>query len=91
MVLLEDVNTQLSKERSNYERLMIQLLQSSFDLAGKEEELAKLKKKLTESEKGIGRVDDKVLMQLSKKLETLLIDNEDLREQNERLLTEEMG
>ena len=88
MVLLEDVHSQLSKERGNYERLLIQLLQSTFDLASKEEEVAKFKRRMEESEKGIGRVDDKVLMQLSKKLETLLIDNEDLREQNERLLKE---
>jgi len=31
--------------------------------------------------------DSKLIMQLSKKLETLLMDNEDLRDQNDRLNT----
>ena len=94
MVLLEDVHTQLSKERSNYERLMVQMLQSTFDLSEREDEVALLKKQLAEEQIAVtkrGRSqseEHKVMMQLSRKLETLLVDNEDLREQNEKLMLE---
>lgn len=94
MVLLEDVHTQLSKERSNYERLMVQMLQSTFDLSEREDEVATLKKQLAEEQIAVtkrGRSqseEHKVMMQLSRKLETLLVDNEDLREQNEGLMAE---
>ena len=94
MVLLEDVRTQLSKERSNYERLMVQMLQSTFDLSEKEDLVTRLKKALAEEQiavtkKGRSQSEEhKVMMQLSRKLETLLVDNEDLREQNEKLIGE---
>jgi len=51
MVLLEDVKKQLSKERTNYERIMVQLLQSMSDMHGKENEVESLMERLEIEEK----------------------------------------
>jgi len=108
MVLLSDVHRQLSKERSAYERVMVQMLQATFDLQEKEDEMLGLVEALEREKKKEGRSrrssgghkwwgggggkggpggdredeeEKTVVMQLSRKLEELLIDNEDLREQ----------
>ena len=69
------------------------LLQGAEDLKEKEDELLRLRNKLEQEQsasKEKDRVqanDSKLIMQLSKKLENLLMDNEDLRDQNDRLNT----
>ena len=61
------------------------MLQGSADLKEKEDEEMALREKLEEAlaesyEKDrVAANDSKLIMQLSKKLETLLMDNEDLR------------
>ena len=91
MVPLEAVHQVLDKEREAYDRILLMLLQGFEDLKEREDELVKLRSKLESvieesSEKDrVQANDSKLIMQLSKKLETLLMDNEDLREQNDRL------
>lgn len=91
MVPLEAVNQVLDKEREAYDRILLMLLQGLEDLKEREDELVKLRNKLEsviEESLEKDRVqanDSKLIMQLSKKLETLLMDNEDLRDQNDRL------
>jgi len=69
------------------------LLSGSADIKDKEDELLALRGKMdgvTAELKEKNRVqanDSKLIMQLSKKLEMLLMDNEDLRDQNDRLNT----
>jgi len=90
-VPLEEVHSLINRERESYDRLLLTMLQGGSDLKEKEDELLALRKKLngamtesTEKDK-IQANDSKLIMQLSKKLETLLMDNEDLRDQNDRL------
>lgn len=93
LVPLSEVHSVIDQERKNYDRLLLLLLQSSGDLKGKEDELLMLRGKLDavsaeSAEKDrVQANDSKLIMQLSKKLETLLMDNEDLRDQNDRLNT----
>lgn len=93
LVPLSAVHTALNRERENYDRMLLMLLQGSEDLKEKEDELLNLHCKLeavVDESKEKDRVqanDSKLIMQLSKKLETLLMDNEDLRDQNDRLNT----
>jgi len=93
MIPLTDVHKAINKERKMYDRLLLMLLQGSDDLKRKEEEMLKLQGKLDttiaeSAEKDrVQSNDSKLIMQLSKKLETLLMDNEDLRDQNDRLNT----
>jgi hypothetical protein len=93
MIPLIDVHKAINKERKMYDRLLLMLLQGSDDLKRKEDELLKLQGKLDttiaeSAEKDrVQSNDSKLIMQLSKKLETLLMDNEDLRDQNDRLNT----
>lgn len=93
MVPLSEVHKVIDQERKNYDRLLLLLLQSSGDLKGKEDELLMMRGKLDavsaeSAEKDrVQANDSKLIMQLSKKLETLLMDNEDLRDQNDRLNT----
>ena len=69
------------------------LLQGAEDLKAKEDELLRLRNKLEQEQnesKEKDRVqanDSKLIMQLSKKLENLLMDNEELRDQKDRLNT----
>jgi hypothetical protein len=83
----------INRERENYDRILLMLLQGSEDLKEKEDELLRLRNKLesvVQESKEKDRVqanDSKLIMQLSKKLENLLMDNEDLRDQNDRLNT----
>jgi len=91
MVPLTEVHNAINREREAYDRLLLMLLQGSEDLKEKEDELLTLRGKLdgVEEESAekdrVQANDSKLIMQLSKKLETLLMDNEDLRDQNDRL------
>jgi hypothetical protein len=91
MVPLDAVHKVLDREREAYDRILLMLLQGFEDLKTRENELVKLRSKLEnviEESAEKDRVqanDSKLIMQLSKKLETLLMDNEDLRDQNDRL------
>jgi len=93
MVPLSAVNQVINKEREAYDRILLMLLQGGEDLKDKEDELLNLRSKLENvvqesAEKDrVQANDSKLIMQLSKKLETLLMDNEDLRDQNDRLNT----
>ena len=91
MVPLGAVHKVMNREREAYDRILLMLLQGYEDVKDREDELLKLRKKLEsvmEESAEKDRVqanDSKLIMQLSKKLETLLMDNEDLRDQNDRL------
>lgn len=91
VVPLGAVHVVLDREREAYDRILLMLLQGFEDLKEREDELVKLRSKLEnviEESAEKDRVqanDSKLIMQLSKKLETLLMDNEDLRDQNDRL------
>ena len=93
MVPLAAVNKVMNREREAYDRILLMLLQGHEDVKEREDELLKLRKKLEnvmEESAEKDRVqanDSRLIMQLSKKLETLLMDNEDLRDQNDRLNT----
>ena len=93
MVPLGAVHTVMNREREAYDRILLMLLQGYEDVKEREDELLKLRKKLEsvlEESAEKDRVqanDSRLIMQLSKKLETLLMDNEDLRDQNDRLNT----
>lgn len=93
MVPLSAVHEVINRERENYDRILLMLLQGAEDLKEKEDELLRLRNKLesvVNESKEKDRVqanDSKLIMQLSKKLENLLMDNEDLRDQNDRLNT----
>ena len=91
LVPLSEVHNAINREREAYDRLLLLLLQSGEDLKEKEDELLSLRGKLENTVKEsaekdrVQANDSKLIMQLSKKLETLLMDNEDLRDQNDRL------
>mmetsp|Transcript_12606 Transcript_12606/g.27352 ORF Transcript_12606/g.27352 Transcript_12606/m.27352 type:complete len:1624 (-) Transcript_12606:148-5019(-) len=91
MVPLTEVHDLINRERESYDRLLLTMLQGSTDLKEKEDELLTLRGKLHQSmaecaEKDKTQANDsKLIMQLSKKLETLLMENEDLRDSNDRL------
>ena len=93
MIPLSAVHEAINRERENYDRILLMLLQGNEDLKEKEDELLGLRNKLESAvseSKDKDRTqanDSKLIMQLSKKLETLLMDNEDLRDQNDRLNT----
>jgi len=92
-VPLVDVHKAINKQRKQYDRLLIMLLEGFTDTKEKEDELLSLysnfDKVVAESEEKdkVQMGDSKLIMQLSKKLESLLMTNEDLREQNDRLNT----
>jgi hypothetical protein len=91
MVPLSEVHDVINRERESYDRLLLTMLQGGSDLKEKEDELLTLRGKLHRSmaecaEKDKTQANDsKLIMQLSKKLETLLMENEDLRDNNDRL------
>ncbi len=91
LVPLAAVHKVINREREAYDRVLLLMLQGAEDLKDKEDELlnlrAKLEKVMDESsdKDRVQANDSKLIMQLSKKLETLLMDNEDLRDQNDRL------
>jgi len=91
MVPLADIHELINNEREIYDRLLLTMLQGNNDMKEKEDELLTLRGKLQQSmalcaEKDKTQANDsKLIMQLSKKLETLLMENEDLRDNNDRL------
>eukprot|EP00521_Asterionellopsis_glacialis_P007948 CAMPEP_0195287286 /NCGR_PEP_ID=MMETSP0707-20130614/4408_1 /TAXON_ID=33640 /ORGANISM="Asterionellopsis glacialis, Strain CCMP134" /LENGTH=1669 /DNA_ID=CAMNT_0040347029 /DNA_START=146 /DNA_END=5155 /DNA_ORIENTATION=+ len=91
LVPLVEVHNAINREREAYDRLLLLLLQGKEDLTDKEDEMLSMRGKLDtvlqeSAEKDrVQANDSKLIMQLSKKLETLLMDNEDLRDQNDRL------
>ena len=91
MVPLSMVQNEINKERENYDRLLIMLLSGNADVKDKEDEILTLRGKLDgvneemKEKKRTQESDSKLIMQLSKKLEMLLMDNEELRDQNDRL------
>lgn len=91
LVPLSDVHKIIDMERQAYDRLLLIMLQGSTDLQHSEDDLVKMRGKLdgvvseSKEKDRIQANDSKLIMQLSKKLETLLMDNEDLRDQNETL------
>ena len=91
MVPLAEVHDLINREREGYDRLLLTMLQGNSDLKEKEDELLTLREKLHQAladsaEKDRTQANDsKLIMQLSKKLETLLMENEDLRDNNDRL------
>jgi len=91
MVPLVEVHDLINRERESYDRLLLTMLQGSSDLKEKEDELLLLRGKLhtavvESAEKDKTQANDsRLIMQLSKKLETLLMENEDLRDNNDRL------
>lgn len=93
MVPLGAVNKVMNSEREAYDRILLMLLQGYDDIKEREDELLKLRKKLEnvmEESAEKDRVqanDSRLIMQLSKKLETLLSEAEDLRDQNDHLNT----
>lgn len=93
MVPLSSVHEVMNRERENYDRLLLLLLQGSEDVKEKEDELLSLRNRLesvineSKEKDRVQANDSKLIMQLSKKLENLLMDNEDLRDQNDRLNT----
>merc|ERR1712085_66336 len=85
------VHDLINREREGYDRLIIMMLQGSTDLNEKEDELLSVRGQVHQTvaecaEKDKTQANDsKLIMQLSKKLETLLMENEDLRDNNDRL------
>ena len=81
----------IDEERKRYDQLLLIMLQGSSDLKIREEEVLSLRGQyetavLESKEKDKMQTNDsKLIMQLSKKLEILLMDNEELRDQNETL------
>ncbi len=91
LVPLSEVHKAINSEREAYDRLLLMLLQGSTDLKKSEDGAVSLRSSLdaviaeSREKDKIQANDSKLIMQLSKKLETLLMDNEDLRDQNENL------
>ena len=91
MVPLTEVHKAIDNEWQAYDRLLLMMLQGTSDLKTSEDDMMTMRGNLdsilTESKEKdkIQAQDSRLIMQLSKKLETLLMDNEDLRDQNENL------
>lgn len=91
LVPLPEVHKAINSEREAYDRLLLLMLQGASDLKNSEDDLVGLRGTLeavfaeSKEKDKIQANDSKLIMQLSKKLETLLMDNEDLRDQNENL------
>merc|ERR1719223_799608 len=91
MVPLTEVHKAIDNERQAYDRLLLMMLQGTSDLKTSEDDMMTMRGNLdsilTESKEKdkIQAQDSRLIMQLSKKLETLLMDNEDLRDQNDTL------
>lgn len=91
LVPLSEVHKAIDSERQAYDKLLLILLQGSSDLKKSEDDLMVMRGKLdaviseSKEKDRIQANDSNLIMQLSKKLETLLMDNEDLRDQNDTL------
>ena len=92
-VPLSAVHEVMNRERKSYDRILLMLSQRTEDVKEKEDDLLSLRNKLeavVNESKEKDRVqanDSKLIMQLSKKLENLLMENKNLRDQNDRLKT----
>ena len=88
---MADVHKAIDAERQAYDRLLLMMLQGTSDLETAEDDMMALRGNLdgvlseSKEKDRVQANDSKLIMQLSKKLETLLMDNEDLRDQNENL------
>jgi len=91
LIPLFEVRKVIDQQRSEYDRLLILMHQGTMDHKDRENDMMYLQTKLdrvlkeSKDKDKIQANDSKLIMQLSKKLESLLMDNEDLREQNEIL------
>ena len=91
MVPLTEVHKVIDIERHAYDRLLLMMLQGSSDLKSSEDDMMALRGTLdavigeSKDKDKIQANDSKLIMQLSKKLESLLMDNEDLRDHNDTL------
>jgi hypothetical protein len=91
MVPLTEVHKVIDSERHAYDRLLLMMLQGSSDLKSSEDDMMALRGTLdavigeSKDKDKIQANDSKLIMQLSKKLESLLMDNEDLRDHNDTL------
>lgn len=91
LVPLSEVHKTIDAERHAYDRLLLILLQGSSDLHKSEDELVAMRGKLdgviaeSKEKDRVQANDSQLIAQLSKKLESLLMDNEDLRDQNDTL------
>jgi len=91
LIPLSEVRKAIDQQRASYDRLLLLMLQGASDQTDKENDLMSLQSKLdgvvkeSKEKDKVQANDSKLIMQLSKKLESLLMDNEDLREQNEIL------
>ena len=86
-----DVKRQLLVERSNYEKLMVQMLVLTNDLNEREDQIIAMKKReeafkeqLASKEK-MYEQDAKVRMQLGKRLEDVLMDKEEIKDELDNL------
>ena len=90
-VPLQEVHKVIDKERRAYDRLLLMMLQGASDLKSSKDDMLALRGTLdavmceSKERDKIQTNDSKLIMQLSKKLETLLMDNKDLRDQNDNL------
>jgi len=91
LVPLSQVHKAIDLERQAYDRLLLLTLQGMSDLKKSEDTTVKISSTLdavtadSEEKDRVQANDSQLIMQLSKKLETLLMDNEDLRDQNDTL------
>jgi chromosome segregation ATPase len=86
-----DVKRQLLVERSNYEKLMVQMLVLTNDLNEREDHIIAMKKREAAFEEQLAskekmyEQDAKVRMQLGKRLEDVLMDKEEIKDELDNL------
>lgn len=86
-----DVKRQLLVERSNYEKLMVQMLVLTNDLNEREDQIIAMKKREAAFEEQLAskekmyEQDAKVRMQLGKRLEDVLMDKEEIKDELDNL------
>ena len=86
-----EVKRQLLVERSNYEKLMVQMLVLTNDLNEREDQIIAMKKREAAFEEQLAskekmyEQDAKVRMQLGKRLEDVLMDKEEIKDELDKL------
>ena len=86
-----EVKRQLLVERSNYEKLMVQMLVLTNDLNEREDQIIAMKKREAVFEEQLAskekmyEQDAKVRMQLGKRLEDVLMDKEEIKDELDNL------
>ena len=93
MVLLSDVHAQLSRERGKLERVMVQMMQGSHDLSQAESQLAKMRLKMLEVSGKLMESEgndekDKLLSLISRKLQSVLMESQEVKEERDALIKE---